>query len=349
MQTYRLALIGFGNVGQGFAQILRDEGEKLSQRYGLQLQIVAVSDFLKGSLYNPQGLDPAQLLEAVQHDNGFEQIEAVQYGWDAVQTIQGCNADFVLELSYTDLKTGEPALTHIRAALEKGKHVITTNKGPIALSYPELSDLAQKNQVQIGAEGTVMSGTPAIRLGLEQLAGADIKRIQGILNGTTNYILTQMETGAGYDQALADAQARGYAEADPTGDVEGIDAAGKVVILANLLMGASLTMGDVDRTGITALTTSDIAQASAAGERWKLIGTVDNSGDSIRASVRPVRLPITHPLAAVGGATNAITYSTELLGDITLVGPGAGRIETGYALIGDILAIHRMSFPPSRE
>ena len=125
--------------------------------------------------------------------------------------------------------------------------------------------------------------------------------------------------------------------------MEGIDAAGKVVILANLLMGASLTMADVDRTGITGLTADDIAKARAAGERWKLIGTVDITGNGILASVQPVRLPLDHPLAAVSGATNAITYSTNLLGDVTLVGPGAGRIETGYALIGDILAIHRSS------
>ena len=158
-----------------------------------------MSDFLKGSLYDPGGLDPAHLLHAMQHNGQLSQVKAKQYGWDAVETIIGSNADIVLELSYTDLETGEPALTHIRTALENGKHVITTNKGPIALNYPELSALAQEHQVQIGAEGTVMSGTPAIRLGLEQLAGAGFKRIQGILNGTTNYILTQMETGAGYD------------------------------------------------------------------------------------------------------------------------------------------------------
>ena len=340
MQTYRLALIGFGNVGQGFAQILLDNKQELAQRHGLNLQIVAICDLLKGSLYNPEGLDPAQLLEAVKHDR-LAQLSAPFHGWDALETIKNSNADIVLELSYTDLQTGEPAFTHIRTALESKKHVVTTNKGPIALNYPQLAALAREHQVQIGAEGTVMSGTPAIRLGLEQLSGAGISRIQGILNGTTNYILTQMESGAGYDQALADAQARGYAEADPTGDVEGIDAAGKVVILANLLMGASLTMADVQRTGITGLTAKDITQAGAAGERWKLIGTVDNSGSSIQANVKPVRLPLNHPLAAVSGATNAITFSTNMLGDVTLIGPGAGRVETGYALLEDIMAINR--------
>jgi homoserine dehydrogenase len=150
-----------------------------------------------------------------------------------------------------------------------------------------------------------------------------------------------MENGSSYAAALAQAQELGYAEADPTGDVEGHDAAGKVVILANLLMNAQLTMGDVACQGITGLTSNDIATAQANNERWKLIGTVEKVDGQIRASVRPTRISLDHPLASIGGATNAITYSTELLGDVTLIGPGAGRLETGYALIADMLAIHR--------
>ena len=143
-----------------------------------------------------------------------------------------------------------------------------------------------------------MSGSPAINLGREQLAGAGIRRIQGILNGTTNYILTEMESGASYEAALSDAQARGFAEADPTGDVEGFDAAGKVVILANLLMGAALTMRDVERMGITGLTAQDIVDAREAGERWKLIGMVEKTDGRSQATVQPVRLPLAHPFRA---------------------------------------------------
>lgn len=341
MKPYRLALIGFGNVGQGFAEILRDRGTELAQAYGATFVITAVSDLLKGSLYDPAGLDPAALLTAVQTDGHLEGLTAPSRGWDALRTINESDADVVVELSYTDLATGQPALAHIEAALANGQHVITTNKGPIALDYPALAALAARNGVSLGVEGTVMSGTPALRLGQEVLAGAGVRRVQGILNGTTNYILTRMESGAGYKAALAEAQARGYAEADPTGDVEGIDAAGKVVILANLLLGAALTMADVQRTGISGLAAADVAEAAAAGERWKLIGSVEEQDGAVRATVQPLRLPLAHPLAAVSGATNAITYSTDLLGDVTLVGPGAGRIETGYALIGDLLAIHR--------
>lgn len=341
MKTYRLALIGFGNVGQGFAQILRDRGDALAQQFGVLLQIVAVSDLLKGSLYDPDGLDPAVLLDAVKTSGKLDAVPAPYHGWDALRTIADSNADAVVELSYTDLKTGEPAISHLRKAIESGKHVVTTNKGPIALRYPELKALANAHGVEIGVEGTVMSGTPSLRLGSELLSAAGITCIQGIINGTTNYILTQMESGATYADALAEAQAKGYAEADPTGDVEGYDAAGKVVILANLLMGQSLSMADVDRTGITRLTPQDISAAKNAGERWKLIGKVERQDGKVRASVRPTRLPVTHPLASVGGATNAITFTTDLLGDVTLVGPGAGRLETGYALIGDLLALYR--------
>ena len=341
MKTYRLAIIGFGNVGQGFASILRDRGDELAQRFGARFQIVAVCDFLKGSVHDPKGLAPAVLLDSIAATTTLNRVAAADRGWNALDTIARSDADIVIELSYTDLKTGEPAIAHLRRALELGKHVITTNKGPIALKYPELKALADAHHVEIGAEGTVMSGTPSLRMAQELLAGAGVRKVQGILNGTTNYILTQMEAGAPYAEALADAQAKGYAEADPTGDVEGFDAAGKVVIMANLLMGQALILNDVDRTGITQLTPDDIEAAKAAGERWKLIGRVESLEGKVIASVKPTRLPITHPLASVSGATNAITFTTDLLGDVTLIGPGAGRIETGYAIVGDLLAIHR--------
>lgn len=341
MRTYRLALIGFGNVGQGFAQILRDQGPELARQFNIDLKIVAVSDPLKGSVYRPEGFAPADLLDAIQAGRSLETLKSTAHGWDAQQTILGCNADAIVELSYTDLKTGEPAASHIRQALERHMHAVTTNKGPIALHYPELSALARRKGVQIGIEGTVMSGTPTIRLATELLGASGVNRVQGILNGTTNYILTQMESGASYADALAEAQAQGYAEADPTGDVEGFDAAGKVVILANVLMGVALTMNDVDRQGITGLTPADITSAQADGERWKLIAAVEKTPDGVKASVRPTRLPITHPLASVSGPTNAITFSTTLLGDVTLIGPGAGRLATGYAILCDLLAIAR--------
>jgi homoserine dehydrogenase len=339
--TYRLALIGFGTVGQGFAEILRDRGGALSEQFGAWFRIVAVSDVNKGSVYDPDGLEPAALLDAVQREQGLESLDAPHKGWDALTTIEQAGADVIAELSYTDLATGEPGFTHVKAALEVGKNVITSNKGPVALRFPELLRLASEKGVSIGVEGTVMSGTPTLALATELLAGAGINGIRGILNGTTNYILTRMGEGSDYPSALAEAQAKGYAEADPTGDVEGIDAAGKVVILSNLVLNEPLTMQEIERHGISQLTPDDVRSAAEAGEVWKLIATLERTDGGVRASVKPTRLSKTHPLASIYGATNAVTFTTDLLGDVTLSGPGAGKLETGYALIADLLAIHR--------
>jgi homoserine dehydrogenase len=341
MQTVRLVLIGFGNVGQGFTQILRDKSDFYAEKYGLRFIIVAVNDLLQGSAFNPEGLDPAVLLKVSGEVGNLSDLPEAGNHWDALTTLANCRADVAVEVSYTNLKTGEPATGHLRAAFENGMHVVTSNKGPVALKYRELSALAHARGLQIGVEGTVMSGTPALHLGIDLLEGAGVRRVQGILNGTTNYILTQMENGLSYAQSLAEAQARGYAEADPTGDVEGFDTAGKVAILSSLLMDTPLTLEQIDRTGITGITYEDVADARAEGQRFKLIGSLEKRPEGITAYVKPVRLPLSHPLASVSGATNAITYTTDLLGEVTLIGPGAGRLETGYALICDLLGIYR--------
>ncbi len=335
--TVKLALVGFGTVGQGFAQILAERGDTLARRHGLSVVITAVSDVNRGSVFRESGFDPVELLNAA---DGLEALEADARGWDALTTIRRSGADAMAELSFTDLTTGEPALTHVREALSRGMDVVTTNKGPIALAFAELRQLAAAHGAGIGVEGTVMSGTPTLALGAGMLASAGVTRIQGILNGTTNYILTRMEAGLDFDAALAEAQREGYAEADPSGDVDGIDAAGKVVILANLVMGAPLTMADVTRQGIRGVSAEDVAAATEAGERWKLLGSVTAAGGGVvEASVGPVRLPLSHPLAGVGGAVNACTFTTELLGDVTIQGPGAGRLATGYALVEDLIAL----------
>jgi len=340
-KTVRLGLIGFGNVGQGFAQILKESHDDYVKKYGLDLVITAVSDALKGSVYHPDGLDAGMLLDKVARDGNLNGLSMEKPGWDGLTMIRESNADVIVEMSYTDLKTGQPATDYIIEALTEKKHAVTTNKGPVALHYSRLEALAEANGVQIGVEGTVMSGTPTLRLAREILDASHIRKVMGIFNGTTNYILTQMESGMSYADALADAQKLGYAEADPTGDVEGFDAAGKVVILARLLMNEQISMEDVDRTGISRLSVDDVNAAKTAGERWKLIGSLERVDDKLVASVKPQRLPLNHPLAGVGGATNAAHFVTDYMGEVTLIGPGAGRLPTGYALIEDILAIYR--------
>lgn len=342
--AHKLALIGFGTVGQGLAEILRDKEQFLGEEIGFEAQIVAVSDLLKGALYHSAGLDIARLLEAVQTTgrlDDYPDSAGLERGWDSLKTIRETNADTVVEVSYTDIKTGQPAIDHCRAAFASGKNVVMSNKGPVALAFQELSALAQAAGVRWGFEGTVMSGTPAIRMPLTALAGNDIREVRGIFNGTTNYILTKMEAGLSYEAALKQAQELGYAEADPTADVEGYDALGKVVILANVVMNAPLTKEQVACRGINHLTLADIEQAKAEGKRWKLIGRAKKEGNRVVASVGPELVPLTDPLAGIMGATNAITYECDLAGPITLVGAGAGRVETGFSILIDLINIER--------
>jgi homoserine dehydrogenase len=339
----KLALIGFGTVGQGLATILRDRGETLRGDYGFDGQIVAVSTARRGSLYDPNGLDIVALLENAQDFSGYPESEGLQRGWSTEQIIREGNADAVVEVTPTDITSGQPAIWHIQTALESGKHAISANKGPAALAFRDLNTLAKANGVEFYNEATVIGGTPAIRLGEELLAGSGITEMRGILNGTTNYMLTRMEGGATYMEALTEAQRLGYAETDPTADVEGHDAAAKVMILANVLMGGDLKNADVPRQGISALSLEEVQDALKNGEHYKLIGKVWREGGQTKASVELMRLPGSDPLAGVAGADMAITYSTDLMRHATISGAGAGAIPTGFALLSDLLAIHRKS------
>jgi homoserine dehydrogenase len=234
-------------------------------------------------------------------------------------------------------------VSHCQQALAAGIHVVTSNKGPAALAKQELWKLASDNSVQFRFEGTVMSGTPAINLSTGCLAGAKISGFKGILNGTTNFILTRMEEGMTYDAALAEAQELGYAEADPTGDVEGWDALGKGIILASTLMGIEFKLKEVPRKGISHLKPEDIEEAKAEGKRWKLLVECRQEGGKVSLEVAPMKVDLTDPLASVGGATNALTFETDVLGPVTIVGAGAGRIETGFSILIDLLWIHSIA------
>ena len=340
---FKIAFIGFGVVGQGLAEILIEQKEALKELYNFNFKVVAISDVMKGSIYNQNGLDLQKLLDLVKTTGKIEDYPEGIKGWDSLQTITNTNSNLILEVAWTDLTTGEPALTHVKTALQNKKHVVMTNKGPIALAVRELLSLAKEKNVEMRYEGTVLSGTPALNLGLYNLAGAGITAARGIVNGTTNYILTEMEKGMDYDAALKQAQDLGYAEADPTADVEGYDALGKIVILANTVMGASLKKDEPSCEGITKITSEDIKKAKEDGYRWKLIAGAEIKNDgSVDAYVRPEKIPLDHPLANIMGPTNALTYSTKYLGDVTIVGPGAGRAPTGFALLTDILDINRL-------
>ncbi len=341
---FKIGLIGCGTVGTGLLEILDKKREYLRDTLDFEAKLVAVTDKLKGSLCLPEGINIKKLLGLLHQGKRINQylgeggpVETL----DPLDLIEKCEADVIAELTYTDIKTGEPATSYIKKALRSGKHVVTSNKGPAALHYHELKKMADNNNLFFRIEGTVMSGTPVFSLFETGLAGNDLREIKGILNGTTNFILTKMEQeNMDYADALRLAQELGYAEADPAADVEGYDAVAKIVILSNVLLDGNISPADVRREGIAALSKDQVLAARSEGFRYKLIAQARRAGDRIEAGVSPQKLPISDPLAGVMGAQNALSFDLDLMGKITIQGAGAGKIETGYSILSDILAIH---------
>jgi len=333
----KLLFLGFGTVGQGLAELLIDRQAELKAKHGLDWQVVGIADMLKGSIYNPNGLDLKAALDKAASGGKLSELGDAFEG-DALAMVNAADADMMVEMTYTDIKTGEPATSHVKAALEKGMHVTTTNKGPVALFSHDLLKLAKDKGAKFFFEGTVMSGTPVLNLVRETLAGCQVNEMKGILNGTTNYILSKMEDGMTYEDALKKAQELGYAEAVPDADVLGWDALAKVTILANSVFGANNKPDDFPCEGITKIMPEMIADAKKRGKRFKLIGKVWRDGDAVKGSVGPEEVDLSHPLAGIMEATNAMTVRTDILGDVTVVGPGAGRAETGYSALIDIIA-----------
>lgn len=338
MKKVKLAIVGFGNVAKGFLEALKEMDAFYQSEYGLQFVVTAIVSNRFGCVYNPQGLALDQLI----HAENLAEIKGVDHkDWNAIAMIHQSESDAVLELSSTDLLTGNPATLHIQEALLSGKNVVTSNKGPVALNFADLQKLAVQNHLKIGYEATVMSGTPALNLGTELLKHNGITSVKGILNGTCNYILSEMEKGLEFEEALKLAQEYGYAETDPSGDVEGLDTAGKVSILSKIIFNHTLPPDKFEYQGITRISKKDIEDGLKENKRWKLIGEVKLVENEVRASVKPELLPMSNPLANVMGAANAIQYETRLLGKVTLVGAGAGRLETAAGILQDLISIYR--------
>jgi len=339
----KLAFIGFGHVGRGLTEILIRKGQELTNRLGFRYSIVAIATLHRGSVYNANGIDAVKLLEHVDNGNTLDDFPDGQKNPGTLEIIQKSNANVILELTYSNFKDGEPATTYIKESLRAGKHVITSNKGPSLFHHKEIKELARENNLFYLNEGTVLSGTPVINLARNNLAGCTINRIRGIMNGTTNFILSRMETGCDYESAFNQAKKLGYVEADPTADVDGWDAMAKAVILANSLMDANLTPSDVIREGIRSINSTMIQQAKKEKCRWKLIGEVERTGNKFKTRVAPVKLPYSDPLSHIRSTQNAITFDTDLLRTLTIIGPGAGKIETGYSILNDLLEINRLT------
>jgi homoserine dehydrogenase len=330
MKTIGISIIGFGAVGQGVARSLLSKKEYLKKQ-GYDIRVVAISDS-KGSEINTNGKDLEDAL------NRKKEKGTVATGTEtALEIIRDVEHDIVVEVTPTNIKNGEPGLGNIRAALAAGRHAVTSNKGPLALRFTELKEAAEDNGLHLRYEATVGGAVPVFNLVHEALAGNSIIGIEGILNGTCNYILTRMEEERmPYELVLKEAQELGIAETDPTYDVEGIDSAIKLVIIANSIFGQNATYSDVDITGITKITPEALELANKNNYVVKLVCEAREG----KLTVAPRLVPKRHPLA-VGGTLNVASILTDLAGRITISGKGAGSIETASSILSDILYIAR--------
>ena len=322
-------ICGFGTIGQSVARVIKEKQEFFKERYGEPLIIVGALDS-RSFVTDPEGLDADVLLESKKTkgtvgDKVYREIK------DALDSI---DFDILIEVTSTDINTGGVGLDNIKYALKHDKDVVTANKGPLALRYKELMTLADEHNRYLLFEGTVGGAMPIINLNKYDLAGQKIKSIRGIFNGTCNYILTKMDSGQPFEQALKEAQQQGYAETDPTNDVEGYDSACKVVILANSIFGRNVTFKDVDITGITTINSDAIALAKSNDMVIRLIGEVSAN----KLEVAPRLIPRGHPLS-LPGTLNTAEIITEYAGPITVSGIGAGGIETASAILSDLIDI----------
>jgi homoserine dehydrogenase len=330
----RILQVGFGTVGQSFAELLSNRRDDLVSRFGINPKVVGIVDS-RGGVIDPKGLDLEGVLE-VKRKKGTvgAYLDKGLKGLRVAEAIKEVEAEVMVESTPTNVMTGEPGLSNIEAAFKEGLHVVTTNKGPLALALPALAELAEHNRVHFLFSGTVGGGTPILDFGRKCLSTDHILAIKGILNGTSNFILDQMEEcGCEYDVALRKAEEQGYSEEDPSLDVDGWDTASKLVIMANWLMGREVTLANVEVKGIREVTREDVRAAARRGRSVKLVGSIADTME-----VKPEEVDWTDPMC-VRGVMNAVRFTSEFAGDETVAGRGAGGMETASAVLRDILEV----------
>ncbi|MBX9737499.1 MAG: homoserine dehydrogenase [Phycisphaerales bacterium] len=336
----RIALVGFGVVGKSLVELLDAQREMLLTRHGLNPKIVAVAD-TKGIAISEHGLSAAELLAC---KNAHATVGAMpahgQLGASPDRAIREAGCDVLIETSPSDLRRPEVAIGHLRAAMSAGMHVVTVNKAPLAVAMPALLELARYNRVGFRFSGTVGAGTPVLALASRCAQGNHIRGLRAIINGTTNFILSRMtETGERFDDALAEAVRLGYAETDPSNDIDAVDTAMKLTILANHVMGRRATIADVRREGIRGIARERLEDARSRNCVIKLIGRIDDSG----MSVAPEEVAIGSPLN-VGGSLNAVALDCTVGGEVVIVGRGAGGPETATAILRDLIDVWQIDF-----
>lgn len=334
----RLAFIGFGSVARAFARILNRSQSQLAQDYDLRFSTTAIATARHGCIISSAGIDLLKAVACVESGGALTELNASPIK-DSTALIDCCNADILFETTPLNPISAEPATTHIRSALTRGIHVVTANKGPIAFAYRNLKSAASRHGASFRFEGTVMDGTPVFNLVETCLPGARVLGFSGVLNSTTNLILTGMESGRSFEESLAEAQTRGIAEADADYDIDGWDAAVKAVALANVLMDSDLRPADVNREGIRRITVEDLRSATAAGMAMRLVARAKQTTGGIKLTVAPEQVSSGSVLGSLWGTSNALVLETDLMGEIAIVETDPGVEQTAYALLSDMIRI----------
>jgi homoserine dehydrogenase len=351
-----LILIGFGNVARRFVRLLDERADELRRDHGLDPRVVAIATSRHGAARDMDGLDVAGALGLVERGGSLAPLDAPPPGGtpsaglgQAVGLIGEVGREahasgrarplVVVETTVLDVRAGQPAIDHVRAGLSAGADVITANKGPVAFAYAELDALARAAGRAFLFEGAVMDGIPIFNLVRETLPAVRISGFSGVVNSTTNFILTAMEGGQPFSEALVEMQAAGIAEADASLDVDGWDAAAKAAALANVLLGAGTTPQLVDRTGIGGLSGAEVRQAVERGHHLKLVARGWRRDGRVGVRVGVEEVPADHLFATLQGQQNALVLETDLLGEFSIVQLGGGLVQTAYALLSDLVAL----------
>lgn len=340
--SFRILLVGFGNVGRNLVSLIDSRRELLKDNLGIELSVAGVGTRTKGTVYNSKGVDLKSLIRTEKFTGRIDSISQAGscVGLSVEDLLNDMEYDLLVETTPCQLETGQPAFSFIQKAMKRKKHVVTSNKGPIFHYFREIREMAEHNGVKCLFEGTVMAGTPLFSFAKECLCCSEILGFEGVLNGTSNYILGLMANGAGFDNALLEAKRRGYAEPDAVLDVDGWDSAVKASIVAQAVMGAPyISFDEMEIEGIRTAGSKMFEEAQRYGGSLRLLATVERKGDSFGIRVSPSVLPSNHPLHSVSGVTNGALFLTDTIGEVCVTGAGAGSRQTAYAVLRDIINV----------
>lgn len=335
----KLAMLGFGNAGQAFVKLLMNKHGEIMNKYKYDIQVVAISTNSRGSLVNEAGIDLKSALSDLEDLKHFNDSRSDYSRFDSMEIAKSVDYDVIIELTTLEIFTGQPAIEHIKTALNRKKHAITANKGPIAWAFEDLNDLAKQQGVLFYYETTVMDGTPIFNLVEETLEFCKITEVNGILNTTTNFVLEELAKGKAYDEVILEGKKRGFIEADPALDIEGWDAAAKTAVLLNTLMGANITPLDIDRKGIEDITDKQIKDAAKRGNVIKLVCHGSMKDGKVIGIVAPKEIERDNLYSCINGTSSVITITTDLMGDISVVEHEPEIEQTAYGVFSDLIRV----------